>query len=126
MRITSLALLGLLSMAALMADDGSPLLVAPGGDATAPAGQWAAIAAELHWKLVMPAGDLSPLALQKAVEEARLKGGVDENRVYLLGIGDAAAPVFYAISRIPHLWAAAVAVNGNLKPLIQSNHLFAA
>lgn len=108
------------------AEAGSPLLVVPAGDATAPVAQWAAIAADLRWKLSIPTGDLNPLALKKAVEEAREKGGVDANRVYLLGIGDAAPAVFYAVSRLPQIWAAAVAVNGNLRALIQSNHLFAA
>lgn len=112
--------------AAGLGDEGSPLLVVPDGDATAPVAQWAAIAADLRWKLSIPTGDLNPLALQKAVDDACQKGGVDRNRVYLLGIGDAAPAVFYAVSRLPQLWAAAVAVNGNLRALIQSNHLFAA
>ena len=112
--------------AACLAEEGSPLLVVPGGDSAVPVAQWASIAADLHWKLSIPTGDLNPLALQKAVDEAKRKGGVDENRVYLLGIGEAAPAVFYAVSRIPHLWAAAVAVNGNLRALIQSNHVFAA
>lgn len=125
--MSRLAVLTLFLLAPLAAaETGSPLLVVPGGDATAPVGQWAAIAAELHWKLSIPTGDLSPTALEKAVDEARQKGGVDENRIYLLGIGDAAPAAVYAVSRLPHIWAAAVAVNGNMKPLIQSNHLFAA
>ena len=51
---------------------------------------------------------------------------VDADRVYLAARGDAAPCVFYAVSRIPHLWAAAVAVEGNPRRAIETNRLFSA
>jgi len=65
-------------------------------------------------------------ALASAVEGAIQSGSVDPSRIYLCGRGDASAAVFYAASRIPDLWAAAVALGGNPKPAIDTNRIFTA
>jgi hypothetical protein len=46
--------------------------------------------------------------------------------VYLAGRGSAAAVVFYAISRVPDLWAAGIALGGSPKPAVDTNRLFTA
>jgi hypothetical protein len=51
---------------------------------------------------------------------------VDPAHVYIAGRGDAAAAVFYAISRVPDLWAAGVALGGSPKAALDSNRIFAA
>jgi hypothetical protein len=51
---------------------------------------------------------------------------VDPARVYIAGRGDAVASVFYAISRMPDLWAAGVALGGSPKAALDSNRIFAA
>jgi hypothetical protein len=104
----------------------TPLLVVPGVENPPAVEQWNRAAAEIHWKLAMPTGDLSPQALERAVQAAVAKGGVDEDRVYLLGLPDLAPVTLYAASRFPHLWAGVAIIHGNLKGLVQSNHLFAA
>jgi hypothetical protein len=51
---------------------------------------------------------------------------VDPARVYIVGRGDATAAVFYAISRLPDLWAAGAALGGSPKAAIDTNRIFAA
>jgi hypothetical protein len=60
------------------------------------------------------------------VESAIQSGSVDPARVYVAGRGDAVASVFYAISRMPDLWAAGVALGGSPKAALDSNRIFAA
>ena len=55
-----------------------------------------------------------------------LADGVDPARVYLAGRGAAAAGVFYTISRMPDLWAAAIAIDGSPQPAIDTDRIFAA
>ncbi len=50
----------------------------------------------------------------------------DPARVYLAGRDEAAAAVFYAVSRMPHLWAGAVAIQGDPVAAVDTNRLFAA
>ncbi len=81
-------------------------------------------AAARNWRataLAAAASDAGVQALEKIVGE-----DADRSRVYLVGVGDGAAAVFYARSRTPHLWAAALAIGGSPKPAIDSNRLFAA
>jgi hypothetical protein len=60
------------------------------------------------------------------VEAAIKSGAVDASRVYLVGRGDGTAAVFYAIARMPDLWAAAAALGGSPKPAIDTGRMFAA
>jgi hypothetical protein len=53
-------------------------------------------------------------------------GDVDPARIYLAGRGENAAAVFYAISRVPDLWAAGVALGGSPKAAVDTNRIFAA
>jgi len=106
-----------------------PLLVLLDGDVK----QWREWCATTGWQFLGPwtdipekSIDLRLKALEKRVAEARQRLPVDENRIYLAGQGEAAAAVFYTASRIPDLWAAAVAVGGSARPAIDSNRLFGA
>lgn len=65
-------------------------------------------------------------ALKAILADAKQRLAVDDSRVYLVGAGPAASEVFYAISRSPDLWTAAVAVEGNPAAAVNSNRLFAA
>jgi hypothetical protein len=64
--------------------------------------------------------------LQAAVLEATKNGSVDPARIYMMGRAGSAAAVFYAVSRVPDLWAAAVALGGSPQPAIDSDRLFTA
>src|SRR5438105_899311 len=94
--------------------------------------QWQNWTRDLGWRIIAP--DTAPntpidqrvLALAAQVEAAIKGGAVDPARVYLAGRGDAAATVFYAISRVPDLWAAGAAVGGSPKPAIDTGRVFAA
>jgi predicted esterase len=92
--------------------------------------QWQNWAREAGWQVIAPAGapgadiDSRVRALATAVESAIQNGSVDPARVYIAGRGDASAAVFYAISRIPDLWAAGAALGGSPKPAIDSNRIF--
>jgi len=65
-------------------------------------------------------------ALAAAVREAEGNGSVDASRVYMAGRGDAAASVFYAISRTPDLFAAGIALGGSPQAALESGRIFAA
>ena len=94
--------------------------------------QWRVWMREPGWQVIVPPGAAAPdidsrvRALAAAVESAIQSGSVDPARVYIAGRGDAVPSVFYAISRIPDLWAAAVAIGGSPKAAIDSNRIFAA
>jgi hypothetical protein len=94
--------------------------------------QWRTWTREPGWQVIAPPGALAPdidsrvRALATAVESAIRSGSVDPARVYIAGRGDAVASVFYAISRMPDLWAAGVALGGSPKAAIDSNRIFAA
>ena len=102
----------------------------------ADAAQWQAWEKALGWRVVTPAApqsnapqaniDLRVQELAKAVAAAVRDSGVDPARVYLAGSGEASASVFYTISRLPDLWAAAVALGGSPEAAIDTNRLFAA
>ncbi len=97
----------------------------------ADAAQWQTWAQGVGWSVIAPSGtaaaiDLRVQALAAAVQEAIQKGGVDPGHVYLAGRGEAAAGVFYAISRVPDLWAAAVALGGSPQPAIDTDRIFTA
>ncbi len=95
-------------------------------------GQWQNWTREIGWQVIAAAGapgadiDSRVRALGAAVEAAIESGSVDPARVYLAGRGDAVAAVFYAISRVPDLWAAGAALGGSPKAALDSNRIFAA
>ena len=108
----------------------SPAIVLVDG---ADAAQWQTWTKDLGWLVITPAADAANAnidvrvqALASTVEAAIRNSGVDPARVYLAGRGNAAAAVFYAISRIPDLWAAGIALGGSPKPAVDTNRLFAA
>jgi predicted peptidase len=75
---------------------------------------WKAIAASQGWQWAAVDKGLCEDAGVKELEAlVHARQDIDSERVYLAGRGDAAPCVFYAVSRMPHLWAAAVAVEGN-------------
>ena len=94
--------------------------------------QWQNWTRELDWGVIAAAGapgadiDSRVRALGAAVEAAIQSGSVDPSRVYLAGRGNAVAAVFYAISRVPDLWAAGAVLGGSPKAAIDTNHIFAA
>ena len=94
------------------------------------AAQWQNWTREAGWQVIAPAGapgtdiDSRVRALAAAVESAIQNGSVDPARVYIAGRGDASAAVFYAISRLPDLWAAGAALGGSPKAAIDSNRVF--
>lgn len=95
----------------------------------ADAPQWQALAKAVGWRVITSTAADSPdtrvQALADAVAQA-VKDGVDPARVYLAGRGANAAAVFYTVSRIPDLWAAAIAIEGSPQPAIDTGYLFAA
>ena len=94
--------------------------------------QWQNWTREAGWQVIAAAGVPAPdidsrlRALAAAVESAIQSGSVDPERVYIAGRGDAAAAVFYAISRVPDLWAAGAALGGSPKAALDSNRIFTA
>jgi hypothetical protein len=108
----------------------SPAIVLVDG---ADAAQWRTWTKDLGWQVIAPAVDAAKAnidvrvqALVSSVEAAIRQSGVDPARVYLAGRGSAAAVVFYAISRVPDLWAAGIALGGSPKPAVDTNRLFTA
>ena len=96
------------------------------------ASQWQTWTQGTGWHIIAPHVqeganiDARVEAIQKVIEGAIQTGGVDRQRIYLAGRGGSAAAVFYAISQLPDLWAAAVAVGGSPQPAIDSGRLYAA
>jgi hypothetical protein len=94
--------------------------------------QWRIWTREFGWQVISPPVDAATgidsrvRALAAAVESSIQSGSVDPARVYIAGRGDAVASVFYAISRMPDLWAAGVALGGSPKAALDSNRIFAA
>lgn len=102
-----------------------PLLVFVPGSAK----QWVPDLAARGWELaVVPAGanDAGVRAIEAAVRDAGKRRAIDPLCVYLAGQAEGSAAVFYAVSRRPDLWAAALAAAGNPKAAIDSNRLFGA
>ena len=93
--------------------------------------QWQPLAASRGWTVVMPfiagVSDQAVKALELTLTDAKKRlPGIDETRVYLAGPGASAADVFYALSREPHLWSAALAIQGTPAAAINSYRLFGA
>jgi hypothetical protein len=97
----------------------------------ADAAQWREWTSARAWHVLTPQGehpslDARLLALRPLLESALKDPALDRRRVYLAGRGDEAAAVFYAASRTPDLWSAAVAIGGSPQPAIDTNRFFAA
>ena len=93
--------------------------------------QWQPLAVSRGWNFVMPfiagVSDQAAKALELTLTDAKKRLlGIDETRVYLAGPGASAADVFYALSREPHLWSAALAIQGTPAAAINSYRLFGA
>src|SRR5205823_3903803 len=94
--------------------------------------QWQNWTRELGWQVIAPVGapaadiDARVKSLAEAVEAAIQGGTVDSSRVYIAGRGDAVSAVFYAVSRVPDLWAAGAVLGGSPKAALDTNRIFAA
>jgi predicted esterase len=94
--------------------------------------QWESWVNGAGWRLIAPAVaasapiDARVQGIEKAVSEAIQNRTADPARIYLGGRAEASAAVFYAISRIPDLWAAAVALGGSPQPAIDSERFYLA
>lgn len=95
--------------------------------------QWQAWTKDLGWKVIAPSAsaqttgiDARVQALDAAVHDAIRDAGVDPGRIYLAGRGESSASVFYAISRIPDLWAAGLALGGSPEAAVTTGRVFAA
>ena len=64
-------------------------------------------------------------ALAAAVQDAVANGNADPARIYLAGHAGTTPAVFYAVSRMPDAWTAAIAVGGSPQPAIDSGRIFA-
>jgi hypothetical protein len=92
--------------------------------------QWQPQLAERGWSLIVSSltspTDASARAIQAILRDFQKRSKVDGTRTYLTGDPEASAAVFYLASRVPDLWAAALAIQGDPKPAIDSGRLFAA
>jgi hypothetical protein len=97
--------------------------------------QWqtwvSAMPADSGWQVVAPAVspdtpiDARVEAIEVAAREAA-KNGADPLQLYLAGRSEAAAAVFYTISRVPDLWAAGVAVGSSPQIAIDTGRIYGA
>jgi hypothetical protein len=94
--------------------------------------QWQTWTKDLGWPVIAPTVDAgAPIdtriqALEKSLLAATQAGSADPSRIYLIGRGEAAAAVFYTVSRLPDLWAAAAALGGSPQPAIDSDRFYLA
>jgi len=94
--------------------------------------RWHMWVKDAGWLVITPAADANAAIdtriqdLEKAVRAAIQNGSADPARIYLAGRGEAGSAVFYIASRIPDLWAAAVALGGTPQPAIDSGRLYTA
>jgi pimeloyl-ACP methyl ester carboxylesterase len=116
--------------------DNAPLLFLLPGSMDEPAvrklfAQWQPLSAASKWNLAVPfiagVSDQAAKAVEAVLTDTKKRlPGVDENRVYLVGVGASTAEVFYILSRRPDLWAAALAIQGSPGPAINSYRVFGA
>lgn len=95
--------------------------------------EWQGWTKEVGWKVIAPATlaanvtiDARVQAVTLAVQQAVKDGAVDAAHIYIAGRGEAAAAVFYTISRVPDLWAAGIALGGSPMAAVNSDRIFAA
>lgn len=91
---------------------------------------WSAIAATRKWHLLMTTipipGDSGLKTLGELLADARLKLKLEKSPFYMVGSGSSAPLVFYAASRVPHLFSAALAISGSPKPAVDTDRIFGA
>ena len=98
----------------------------------ADATQWRKWTQEVGWQLIVPTvadganADVRAEAVAAAVQSAIKDATADAAHVYLAGRAEAAAAVFYTISRVPDLWAAGLALGGSPKPALDTGRIFSA
>ncbi len=108
--------------AALLWAEPAPLLVyiaGSSGQVPRPAG----------WEVVSVRAtpdDAGIAVIESAIQAARKQREIDPLRTYIAGEAEGVGAVFYAASRRPDLWAAALAVGGNPKAAIDTGRLFGA
>ncbi len=85
------------------------------------------------WRLLIPSSpklplwsDWGALAVREIIDQESDTGAIDRSRVYLLALGSATPAAFSLVSRLPDMWAAAIAVEGDPRPAIDNARLFAA
>ena len=99
---------------------------------SADAEQWQILVKALGWLVIAPpvdakAGlDARVQALAAAVTDGIQKSDADPAHIYLAGRGEAAWAVFYAIARVPDLWAAGIALGGSPMPAINTDRIYTA
>jgi hypothetical protein len=97
----------------------------------ADAPQWRKWTQELGWQLIVPtvpngaSADARVEAVAAAAQAAIKDAAADPTHIYLAGRAEAAAAVFYVISRVPDLWAAGLALGGSPKPALDTGRIFA-
>jgi len=98
----------------------------------ADASQWRKWTQDLGWLAIVPnvpagaGADVRVEAVAAAVEAAIKDNSADPAHIYLAGRAEAAAAVFYVISRVPDLWAAGLALGGSPRPALDTGRIFAA
>jgi hypothetical protein len=112
---------------------GKPAIVLPDPEDVP---QWQSWTGRTGWRVIAPQAppnaapntsiDARVEALEASVLEAVRNGSVDRSRLYLAGRGEAAAAVFYTVSRAPDLWAAAVALGGSPEAAIDTGRFYTA
>ena len=95
--------------------------------------QWQGWTKEVGWKVISPGTlaanvniDARVQAVAQAVNNALKNDNVDPAHVFVAGRGEAAAAVFYTISREPDLWAGGIALGGNPMAAVNSDRIYAA
>lgn len=120
------AAIAVLLAAAAWAAEPAPVFVYAGAGGEA----WMKAAAARSWEVVsLPEAlpdDASARSVAAALESARKRRDTDPARTYLAGAGMGTASVLYLASRLPGVWAAALAGGGNPTPAIDTNRLFGA
>ncbi|MFN0168404.1 MAG: hypothetical protein ACKV22_18410 [Bryobacteraceae bacterium] len=83
-----------------------------------------------EWLVVIPyapgISDGGAKAIEEIVGDAIKRLQADPSRIYLAGAGVTTADVFYTLARVPDVFAAGLAVQGNPINAINSNKLYAA
>lgn len=95
--------------------------------------QWEPVVAAHGWHLVLPwteghfafHSEEGMRTVRLILEDFLRRHRVDPRRVYLAGHGDGAPGVFSAISRMPDVWSAALAIGGDANLAIATNRIYA-
>jgi hypothetical protein len=117
------------------AESARPLLVLlPDQGAKGAFERWSSATNALKWRLLVPSfgedlppwSDFAAKALDLMVADSASRAPLDRTSIYLAGEGSGGSEVFFQLSRVPDLWAAALAVNGSPQFAIESNRFFTA